>query len=150
MSKMQVSAKGKAFIKSWEGEVLKVYLDAVGLPTAGVGHLLSPAEKKRLKVGTPISAAQSNEWFDRDVAEHAKPVDDLVKVSLTQGQYDALVSLVFNIGAANFAKSTLLKRLNAGNYSAAHDAFDSWVFAGRKKLLGLIRRRNAEQILFNS
>ena len=147
---MQVSAKGKAFIKSWEGEVLKVYLDAIGLPTGGVGHLLNAAEKRRHKVGTPISKQLSDAWFDEDVLEHAKPVDDLVKVPMTQGQYDALVSLVFNIGAGNFAKSTLLKRLNAGNYKAAHDAFDSWVFAGRKKLLGLIRRRNAEQVLFNS
>lgn len=127
-----------------------MYLDAVGLPTAGVGHLLSAAEKQTFRVGTAISKEQSDAWFDVDLQKHSKVIDDLVKVALTQGQYDALTSLVYNIGGENFRTSTLLKRLNAGNYQAAHDAFDSWVFAGKKKLLGLIRRRNAEQILFNS
>lgn len=145
-----VSARGIAFIKSFEREILKVYDDGYGYPTAGVGHLLSADEKRRFPLGTPISKAQSDAWFAKDLADHAEPVDQLVKVKLTQGQYDALVSLVFNIGGGNFKGSSLLKALNAGDYSTARAKFDDWIRSNGQVSRGLVRRRNEEQVIFDS
>lgn len=145
-----ISARGLAFIKSFEREILRVYDDGYGFLTAGVGHLLDAEEKKRFKKGDPITKAQSDAWFAKDVEEHAEPVDRLVKVPLTQGQYDALVSLVFNIGGTNFAKSSLLADLNSGNYRMAHARFDGWVRSNGRISKGLVRRRNEEQDLFDS
>jgi lysozyme len=145
--RMYVSPKGRDFIKSFEREILKVYDDGYGFLTVGIGHLVKPEDG--LKLGDVISKAQSAAFFAKDLAEHAKPVDDLVKVPLTQGQYDALVSLVFNIGGSNFKKSSVLRELNAGNYEKARDQFDDWVNSNGQKSRGLIRRRNEEQTMFD-
>lgn len=91
--KMRVSDKGRAFIKSFEREILKIYDDGYGFPTGGIGHRLTGDELDRLPLGTPISKLMSDVWFEADLKSHTEPIDRLVKVPLTQGQYDALVSL---------------------------------------------------------
>lgn len=147
---MTISQRGLDFIKGFEREILKVYDDGYGFATAGVGHLLNAEEKKKFPMGTQITKEQSREWFAKDVADHAAPVKELVTALLTQGQYDALVSLVFNIGGTNFRKSTLLRQLNRGNYSAAKAHFDDWIRSNGQVSRGLVRRRNEEQVIFDS
>lgn len=146
--KMSVSPRGVAFIKSFEREILRVYDDGYGFPTVGVGHLVKPEDG--LKLGERITKERSDAFFAKDLADHAEPVDELVKVPLTQGQYDALVSLVFNIGGGNFKKSTVLRQLNLGNYAAAKAHFDDWIKSNGQVSRGLVRRRNEEQIIFDS
>ena len=143
---LRISPAGMAFIKGYEKEVLHVYNDGYGYPTVGVGHLVKPGDN--LKLGQPITKARSDAFFAQDLATHAKPVDDLVKVRLSQNQYDALVSLVYNIGAGNFRKSLVLTSLNAGDYAGAAEHFGNWIHSAGKVSKGLINRRNAEKKIF--
>lgn len=143
-----VSEDGLTQIIKHEGEILKVYLDPIGLPTVGVGHLLIGQEKKDFPVGTRITKAQSREWLRKDIAKSERAVHERVKVPLTQNQFDALVSFVFNVGIGAFGRSTLLKKLNAKDYKGAADSMLAWVNAGGRKLPGLVTRRKAERKLF--
>jgi lysozyme len=136
------------FIKSFELEKLTVYNDGYGFPTVGIGHKVKPEDD--LKLGDTITKARSAELFYQDIAEHSQPIKDLVRVSLTQGQYDALVSLVFNIGGHNFEDSSLLARLNRGDYDGARERFDGWIKSNGKVSRGLQRRRDAEQEMWDS
>lgn len=130
----------------FEGEILEGYLDSAGLLTVGIGHLVKPNESYRL--GKAITLEESRRLFRQDSAWAIKAVDRMVTVELTANQFDALVSLCFNIGENAFKKSTLLKKLNAGNYKGAAEAFMSWIFAGGKKVKGLEKRRAKEKALF--
>ena len=143
-----ISPKGLAFIKGYEKEVLSVYNDGYGYLTCGVGHRVLPAD--HLVKGQKITKAQSDAFFAHDVAVHAQPVDELVTKPLTQNQYDALVSLVFNIGGPNFKKSSVLRLINAGNYVGAAAHFMDWIHSAGKVSKGLINRRNAEKKIFLS
>lgn len=140
---MQTSDKGIALIKKYEGFSAVVYRCPAGKLTIGYGHMLKTGEDF-----TTITEYDADGLLRVDVmaAEHA--VNALVKVALTQGQFDALVSFVYNLGATHFKNSTLLKRLNEGNYEVAGDNFQKWVYGGGKKLEGLVRRRAAEWALF--
>lgn len=142
------SKKCLDFIKSFEMEKLTVYNDGYGFPTVGIGHRVLPEDD--LKLGDTITKERSAAFFERDIAEHSEPIRDLVKVSLTQGQFDALVSLVFNIGKQNFADSSLLARLNRGDYAGARERFDAWIKSNGKVSRGLQRRRDAEQEMWDS
>jgi lysozyme len=140
---MNTSPSGIALIKKFEGFKPAPYLCPAGYPTIGYGHRLLPGE-----TFTTISEIQATAILYKDVAVAEKAIERLAKVSLTQGQYDALVDFIFNLGVTAFAKSTLLKRLNEGNYQAAADNFQRWVYSKNEKLPGLIRRRTAEWALF--
>lgn len=140
---LSLSATGLSLIQSHEGLYQKVYLDPVGIPTVCWGHV-SPA----LKVGTRYSRQQCEGLLKMDTITAQQAIQDLVRVPLTQNQYDALTSLVFNIGRAAFARSSLLRKLNAGDYQGAADEFPRWVYARGKKLNGLVNRRMAERDLF--
>lgn len=133
-------------IKEFEGEKLKAYLDPIGLLTVGVGHLVKKGEPYRL--GQVISAAESERLLRDDLLEAETAVMKLVKVKLNDNQWGALVSFVFNLGAGNFQKSTLLKKVNARDYAGAAKEFERWNKAGGKVLAGLTRRRKAERDLF--
>lgn len=139
---MQTSAAGRAAIAQREGNKLKAYTDSVGVLTIGVGHT-SAAGPPKVTKGLTITAAQSDEILSRDLATFEAAVNKAVKVPLSQGQFDALVSLAFNIGSGAFAKSTLVKRLNAGNVAGAADAFMMW-----NKPKEIIGRRKTEQKQF--
>lgn len=144
---MQISQKGQDFIAGFEAEILKVYNDPVGLPTAGIGHLLTGDEQKLFPVGTPITREQSRAWWAKDLAAHARPVDVLVYTSLTQNQYDALVSFTFNLGEGKLRK--ILPLINARKFKTAAAKMLLYVWARDRKgrlvkLPGLVRRRAAE------
>lgn len=134
---------GLELIKSFEGCVLKVYLDAIGLPTIGYGHLIKPGESF-----TKITQKEAEELLKSDAQIFVDGVNKLLEVSVSQNQFDALVSLAFNIGLGNFEKSTLLRLLNAGDFAGAALQFVRWNKAGGKVLAGLTRRREAETKLF--
>lgn len=141
-----LSEEGLSFIALHEGFVPNIYKDAAGLPTIGFGHLLREGEHDRFKHG--ITREEGKTILKQDVAEAERFVNSFVKVPLNQKQFDALVSFVFNIGAGNFRNSTLLRKLNEGDYDGASTEFLRWVRAGGRVLLGLQRRRAAERKMF--
>lgn len=145
---LRVSKHGREFITAHEGEILKVYLDPVGLPTMGVGHLLTDEEKAKYPVGSVITRGVSQEFLERDLRRFENAVNTLVKVPINQNQFDALVSFAFNVGEANFKRSSVLRHLNAGLYAKAADAFLAWNKSKGKVLPGLTRRRKEERDLF--
>jgi len=144
----KVSSDGINLLVEFEGEVLKVYKDPIGLPTLGVGHLVTPNEKKDYPVGKKITRAESRQFLRRDLARFEDCVNSSVKVPITQNQFDALVSLAFNIGEGAFKRSSVLRNLNARKFDAAADSFRAWNKAGGKTLPGLTRRRATERSVF--
>lgn len=140
---MTTSLQGVELIKSFEGLRLTAYRDAAGVLTIGYGHTGSD-----VAAGATITAARAEELLRADLAGAEAAVTSAVQVPVTQGQFDALVSLVYNIGAGAFAASTLLRKLNSGDYAGAAQEFDRWIYAGGSVLGGLVSRRNAEQQLF--
>ncbi|WP_421912720.1 lysozyme [Mesorhizobium sp.] len=148
---MQTSPSGRAAIARREGNKLTAYLDSVGVLTIGVGHT-SAAGAPKVTKGMKITAAQSDEILSRDLADVEASISSLVRVPLNQNEFDALVSLVFNIGAPAFKKSTVLKKLNAGNRVGAADAMLMWnkgTVDGKKVILnGLTSRRQDERAQF--
>lgn len=151
---MKVSDKGADFIAKWEGEILEVYLDPVDLPTLGIGHLLTKSELAAMPVGTKISKELSRHYFAKDIAKFERAVSDAVKVPMNQNQFDALVSLAFNIGIGAFNRSSVVRQMNAQQPMLAANAFLAWNKATRngKKIVlqGLTNRREAERKLFLS
>jgi lysozyme len=131
---------------AFEKEVLTGYLDPVGIPTIGIGHVIKPGEPYR--VGQKITREESRRLFKKDTAWAVKAVNRLVTRPLNQNQFDALVSLVFNIGEVGFSNSTVLRETNRGNFVAAAKAFALWNKAKGRVLKGLVRRRKAEAELF--
>lgn len=134
------------FIKREEGCELRMYHDAAGLPTIGVGHLITDEDED---IGMTITMAQAMELLRRDLEDHESDVLRAVKVPLKQHQFDALVSFDFNVGGHNFRRSTLLKKLNAGDFDGAAGQFSRWVYAGAEVVPGLIARRVREAKLFS-
>ena len=132
-------------IKKSEGLRLEAYLPTTNdVPTIGYGHT------KSVKMGQCITINQAEQFLLEDVAWASDAVNRLVKVNLTQNQFDALVSFVFNVGATAFSKSTLLRLLNAGDYKGAADQFIRWNKQAGKELKGLTKRRQEERALFLS
>jgi len=143
------SAAGRKAITEREGNVLTAYQDSVGIWTIGVGHT-SAAGLPKVAKGLKITAAESDEILSRDLKTFEAGVRAAVKVPMNQNEFDALVSLAFNIGVEAFSKSTLVKKLNAGDRAGAADQFGQWVKAGGKTLKGLVTRRQAERKQFLS
>jgi lysozyme len=144
---MTTSAAGRAAIKQREGVRLKAYRDSVGVLTIGVGHT-SAAGNPTVSPGMTISAVQADEILARDLGKFEKYVDDAISVPMEQHEFDAMVSLCFNIGPGNFAKSSVVREFNAGDKPAAADAFLMWNKAGGKVLQGLVTRRKSERAQF--
>ena len=142
---MEMSAAGIDLLKRSEGFRSQLYLDIAGLPTIGYGH--------RLLEGEPfpdgISEGHAEEILAQDARAAETAVLRLVKVPLTQGQFDALVDFVFNLGAGRLAESTLLKDLNAGRYDAAAEQLLRWDHVGATESTDLKARRQAEFALWN-
>jgi len=143
---MQLSAAGLDMIKRFEGFRSQPYTDVAGFPTIGYGHRIVPPESFPNGIGEPQAAAM----LARDVAAAERTVARLVKVVLTQGQFDALVDFCFNLGAGRLTSSTLLRCLNAGRYDAAAEQLLLWDLAGGEVNLGLKARREAEFRLWKS
>lgn len=145
----RLSKAGRDLIKRHEGLRLDAYVDPVGVWTIGYGHT-GPAARK----GNTITKERAENLLTQDVREAEADVTRLVKVPLSAGQFDALVSFVFNIGEGAFAKSTLLRELNAGRYAAVPGQLRRWVYgtvSGQKVILpGLVKRRSDEAVLWAS
>ena len=146
---MQTSDKGIALIKQFEGCKLTAYQDSVGVWTIGYGWT-QPVDGKSIRAGMTIKQETSERLLKTGLVSYESDVSRLVKVGLTQGQFDALVSFTYNLGARSLSTSTLLRKLNAGDYAGAADEFLRWNKAGGKVLNGLTRRREAERALFLS
>ncbi|QJP10448.1 lysozyme [Pseudomonas multiresinivorans] len=139
---MRTSERGVSLIKAFEGLRLDAYQDSVGVWTIGYGTT------RGVKRGMTISKAEAERLLTEDIGRFEPEIARLVKVPLTQGQWDALTSFTYNLGAANLESSTLLKLLNAKDYAGAAEQFPRWNKAGGKVLPGLVKRRAAEQAMF--
>jgi lysozyme len=149
---MRLSHGGIALIAGFEGFVAHPYADAAGHATIGFGHLLhhgGVTDADRSRWGT-ITRERGLALLAADARDAEQTVTSSVRVTLTQEQFDALVSFVFNVGGAAFRGSTLLRRLNAGDRRGAADELLRWSRAGGSILEGLRRRRTAERELFLS
>lgn len=123
---------------------MSVYPDSAGYWTGGVGHKLTAAEQSQYTLGQTIPQGIIETWLHRDVATAEQAVNDLVTAPLTQSQFDALVVFVFNIGRPRFSTSTLLQRLNSGDYGAVPNQLRRWVYVNGERNHGLARRRELE------
>ncbi|EPU9086317.1 lysozyme [Enterobacter hormaechei] len=144
---MQTSDKGIALIKQFEGCKLLAYQDSVGVWTIGYGWT-QPVDGKPIRAGMSINQETAERLLKTGLVSYENDVSRLVKVRLAQWQFDALVSFTYNLGARSLSTSTLLRKLNAGDYAGAADEFLRWNKAGGKVLNGLTRRREAERALF--
>ena len=138
----RIGQLGLELIKHFEGCQLKAYKDSVGIWTIGYGHTGGIQE------GQTITIDQAEHFLRNDCVIAELVVNEKVIVPLNQNQFDALVSFVFNLGGTRFKGSTMLFKLNAGDYNGAADEFLRWNKAGGVILPGLSRRRKAERELF--
>jgi len=141
-SALVLSMTGIAFIQSWEGTERVAYLDSVGVPTICTGST------KGVYVGQTATLAECEHRLVQDTTYAGKAIQRCVQAKLSQGQYDALTSLAFNIGGGATCASTLVRKLNQGDCMGAAEQFLRWDYAGGRKLRGLTNRRKAESDLF--
>lgn len=145
---MKISNEGIAFLKKEEGEKLTGYVDSRGIPTIGVGHT-GKINGKIIFAGMKISQKLSSHLLIDDLEWVGEIIEKYVNVPLSQNQYDALCSFIFNVGASAFKSSTLLKLLNSKEFIAAANEFPKWKKAGNATDL-LLSRRLRERALFLS
>lgn len=145
---MQLDKYGRKFIERWEGIRLLAYQCSAGIWTIGLGST-------RYSDGEPVrqgdrlkSEKEAWELFEHTLTPYEDAVSRGIKVPLNQNQFNALVSLVYNIGIGAFHASTLKRKLNAGDYDGVPAEFLRWDKAGGKPLLGLTNRRISEAGLF--
>ena len=147
---MKISPRGLELIKDFEGFSSTSYLDVVNIPTIGFGNTFYE-DGRKVKLGEQISKTDALKLLEvvanRDFADKIFPS---IKVKVTQNQFDAMVSLAYNIGTGAFLKSTLLKKVNANDFTGAGEEFLRWNKANGKEVLGLTRRREREKQLFLS
>ena len=143
---MKMSSNGINLIFGFEGLELKAYDDGMGVWTIGYGTTVINGVK--VKKGDTCTIEQAKSYMAQDLKEFESAVDTSVKVTINQNQFDALVSLAYNIGTGTFKSSTLLKKLNAKDYKGASAQFDRWNRAGGKVVQGLVNRRAKERKLF--
>ena len=144
---MHISPSGVDLIRNFESLRLNAYDDGVGVWTIGFGTTKYP-NGIRVKKGDTCTLDQAKAYMQNDLKAFEQTVNNAVKVPLNQNQFDALVSLAYNIGSTAFKNSTLVRQLNEGNYKAAANQFNVWVNAGGKRMQGLVNRRAAERTLF--
>lgn len=141
---MKTSDEGIALIAHFEGFRSKAYVCAGGKWTIGYGHT------KGVQEGDVCSEAEALRYLREDVENAERAVIKWVHAPLKQNQFDALVSFTFNVGVGNFAASALLKEVNcdADNFADIRPRFMAWVYAKKRKLDGLVRRRKAEADMY--
>jgi lysozyme len=141
---MNYSKTGLALTESFEGLRLTSYQDSVGVWTIGYGHT------NGVQPGQTITQQQAEAFLVADVAWAVAFVNHVLTVLVTQGEFDALVDFVFNLGSGTLVHSTLLQLVNAGNFAQAANEFEKFDHAGGVVLAGLLRRRLAEKQEFNT
>ena len=139
---MKISEEGKALIKKFEGCELEAYKCPAGVWTIGFGFT------KGVKEGDVWSQAHAEEMLDIELEEYEEYVSDLVDVPLNENQFSSLVAWCYNLGPTNLVQSTLLSKLNAGLYEDVPHEIKRWNKANGEVLEGLVRRREAEALLF--
>lgn len=149
MNKIQrIDDKGYELILQWEGKRNQAYLDSVRIPTIGIGFIkytVGARSGYKVKIGDTMTDAEIKAEFMNQIKVYEDGVRAAVKVPLTQSQFNACVSLCYNIGVKAFAGSTVVRCLNERKYKAACDAFGLWNKAGGRVIQGLANRRKAEQ-----
>jgi lysozyme len=146
---MKIDAAGVKLIENFEGIRLKAYQDWVGIWTIGCGMTRYPKTGKKVQSGETITQAECDSMFLELVKDFEEAVTEAIKVTLTQSQFNALVSLCYNIGTTGFSNSTLVKRINAkASSDLIRAAFLLWIKAGGKFSRTLTKRRNEEADLF--
>lgn len=141
---LSVSIACLASIASFEGFRGTAYRDPVGIPTIGYG------ETKGVKMGDKITQREALDRLKVSADEHGQGISRCIQVPLYQNEYDAYVSFAYNVGVEKFCKSTLVKKLNAGDYAGACKELLKWNKAGGRVLPGLTRRRQSEYKLCSS
>ena len=139
---LSLSLAGVAFIQGWEGTETSAYLDSVRVPTICTGST------RGVYLGQTATLAECEERLVQDTSYAGKAIQRCITQKLTQGQYDALVSLSFNIGGGATCRSTLVRKLNQGDCRGAGREFLRWDHAGGKRVRGLTNRRAAESAVF--
>jgi lysozyme len=139
---MKISQEGIALIKKFEGCELEAYKCPAGVWTIGYGHT------KDVKEGDRINKDEANYLLEEEMIEYEGYINDMVNVPLDQNQFDALTSWVYNLGSSNLMSSTMLTLLNEGKYDEVPQQIKRWNKAGGKVLDGLVKRREAEALLF--
>ena len=145
---MRTSDNGLDHIKKFEGYKPTSYNDVGGLPTIGYGHLIDITLEAYL-LNSVITETKALELLAEDVADAERAVNTYVMATLKQHEFDALVSLVYNIGSGNFSSSTVLKRINLREPEAA--IVEAWQWfnkVGPNVVQGLVNRRKSEVELY--
>ena len=142
-----ISANGYSIIKEFEGLRLDAYLDTGGVWTIGYGTI-KYMSGTRVAKGDKISVEDAEANLMNDCKWVDACLDKKVTAKLNQNQFDALASFVYNIGESQFGSSTLLRKVNAGDFVGAASEFDRWVFDNGKRIEGLAKRRAKEKALF--
>jgi len=143
-----ITDNGLKLITSFEGFSSTIYKDSASLPTIGYGHLILPQELTSFESGITKSQAEVLLKADLQVAECA--VSRLIKIPLSQNQFDSLVSFTFNLGSATLQRSTLRAKVNRAEHDSVPVEFMRWVYAGGKIISGLVKRRQVEASLYSS
>lgn len=146
---MQISENGINLIKQFEGCKLTAYQDIANVWTIGYGWT-QQVDGKPVTAGMTITQQKADDLLKQGVVQYENGVNTLVKVQINQNQFDALVDFTYNLGVNALKGSTLLKKLNAGDYAGAANEFPKWNKADGKEVAGLTRRREAEKSLFLS
>jgi GH24 family phage-related lysozyme (muramidase) len=143
-----VTEEGLDLIKRFEGFSPTIYICPAGYPTVGYGHVVLAHEQEQFAAG--ITAVEATELLRKDVGIAERALLRLIYVPLTDGQFDALVSFTFNLGAGALQRSTLRRQVNRGEHESVPAELMKWVWAAGKRLPGLVRRRRAEASAYSS
>jgi len=143
-NKMKISEDGLELIKKFEGCETTAYQDSVGVWTIGFGHT------KGVEEGQTCSIEDAESMLADEMDEYEGYINNMVKVELQQHEFDALVAWVYNLGPTNLGESTMLKVLNGGQFDRVPDEMNRWTRAGGEILEGLVRRRQAESLMFQN
>jgi len=141
---MNISQEGLSLIKKFEGCEYNAYKCAAGVWTIGYGHTAD------VKEGDLVTQQEADKILEEDMKEYEGYIKSAVTVDLNQNQFDSLVSWVFNLGPSNLSSSTLLTKINNKDWDNVPEQIKRWNKAGGKVLEGLIRRREAEALLFEN
>lgn len=145
---MNISTNGINLIKQFEGFKSTPYQCTAGVWTIGYGTTKYPTGQRVAPSNKPITETYATECLLNDVKGVVEAVNKLVKGVVAQNSFDALVSFIYNVGIGAFTKSTLLKKLNAGDKQGAAEEFLKWTMSGGKVTKGLVTRRTKEKELF--
>lgn len=141
---MKISEDGLELIRNFEGCETSAYQDSVGVWTIGFGHT------KDVEEGQTCSMEDAETMLADEMDEYEGYINDMVRVDLQQHEFDSLVAWVYNLGPTNLGESTMLKVLNGGQFDRVPDEMNRWNRAGGEVLEGLVRRRQAESLMFKN